>query len=147
LRFPTREDIVKLNRNHIDTSGGDWNGPENIINAASLEWVLEAIQYPLFGIDRYPSIEDKAALLAWSIIDGHVFLDGCKRTGISAMEIFIRTNGYRLNATGDEVRDIALKVAKRSEEPYSIDQLTQWVKERIQEHRIININSTVSQIL
>jgi len=147
LKFPNREDIVNLNIRHVRETGGNWNAPENMVNPGSLEWVLEAIRYPLFGVDLYPSIGHKAAILAWTIIDGHVFLDGCKRTGISSMEIFLITNGYRLDALGNEIRDTALKIAKRKEEPYSIVEFTDWVTSKAKPNRIIYIAPTSSQVL
>jgi len=129
--FPTWEDLVMLNRRHIEKTGGQWVEPDNVRNTSSLGWVLDAIRYPLFGISTYPTLAEKASLLAWTIIDDHVFFDGCKRTGMSAMEAFIVLNGYELDATGDEVRDIALLIARRVEEGYSRDKLVCWVRERI----------------
>ena len=69
LIFPTREDITNLNRYHITNTGGFDDGGANLKNSGSLEWVLDAIQYPLFGVDNYPGIAEKAAILAWIIID------------------------------------------------------------------------------
>jgi death-on-curing protein len=132
VRFPTRDNIIQLNRRHITRSGDDWIGTENLENSGSLEWVLDAIQYPLFGIDLYPTLADKAAILAWTIIDGHVFYDGCKRTGVSALEIFVRLNGYALEATSEELIDVALRIADRSDErPYSIPEFVNWVRTRL----------------
>jgi len=130
LKFPTREDIVKANLRHIQENGGDWNGPENTINPGSLEWVLEAIGYPLFDVEMYPSLAEKAAILAWTIIDSHVFLDGCKRTGMSVMEAFLISNGYGLNATGNEIKDVAIRIASRVEVGYSFEEFCEWVRQR-----------------
>jgi len=123
---------VRLNRQHIQETGGTYCPPENVRNVGSLSWVLDAIQYRLFGEDQYPRIEQKAALLAWVIIDGHVFYDGCKRTGMSAMEVFLHENGARLLATNDEVVEIALELARG---PHgggcSFDDFVVWLESRI----------------
>jgi death-on-curing protein len=95
-----------------------------------LEWVLDAIQCPLFGIDPYPTLVEKAALLAWTIIDGHVFHDGNKRTGISALKIFLRVNGYDTKASDDELIEVALRIAVGGE-GYSLRDFTQWIGERL----------------
>lgn len=130
--FPAREDIIKLNRRHIEKSENFYVAPDNVRNPDSLEWVLEAIQYPLFDVDKYPTIAEKAALLAWIIIDGHVFYDGNKRTGMSILDIFLRQNGYRLIASNDEIVDIALRIAgKNTEKNYTLDEFIQWVKGRL----------------
>jgi death-on-curing protein len=129
LIFPTREDIVKLNRRHIERTKGLYVEPDNLKNPGSLEWVLEAIQYPLFGVEKYLTLPEKAAVLAWTIIKNHVFHDGCKRTGMSALEIFVEQNDHQLNATNDEIEDVALKVA--GAEAYSFDEFAEWVRGKI----------------
>jgi death-on-curing protein len=111
-------------------TGGEFFPPENLINSGSLEWVLDAIQYPLFGIDHYPTIVEKAAILAWTIIEGHVFFDGCKRTGMSTLDGFLRLNGCSLNASNDEVVEAACEVAKaHTGEGYSYEQFVHWIQE------------------
>lgn len=129
--FPNLEDIVALNRSHIEAFGGFYAKPDNLKNRNSLEWVLEAIQYPLFEQDRYPSIEQKAAMLGWVIIAEHVFYDGNKRTGISAIKIFLRTNGYSVKASHDEWIDIALKIALPEENRMSASDLVNWIRARL----------------
>jgi death-on-curing family protein len=130
--FPTRDNIISLNRRHSQRAGTLYVEPDNLRNAGSLEWVLDAIQYPLFGVDKYPTLAEKAALLAWVIIDGHVFHDGNKRTGMSALDIFIRQNGYQLTATDEEVVEIALRIASRKiRADYTFDEFMQWVANRL----------------
>jgi death-on-curing protein len=131
LIFPTREDIINLNRYHIESTGGFYQGVENLLNPGSLEWVLDAIQYPLFGVEHYPTLVEKAALLAWTIIDGHIFHDANKRTGISALKIFLRANGYDIVTSGDELIEVALKIAESSKEDYSTEGFTQWIRDRL----------------
>ncbi|KXK13140.1 MAG: death-on-curing family protein [Chloroflexi bacterium OLB14] len=137
--YPTREDIINLNRRHIENSGDEWIDPENLRNSNSLEWVIEAIQYPLFGIDPYPTIVEKSGILCWIIIDDHIFFDGCKRTALSSMEIFMIVNGYRLNVTGEEIKDIALRIAKRVENPYTKEEFFEWIKKQVIENHFLTI--------
>lgn len=135
LQYPTREDIVNLNRAHLARSGGEFTPPDNLLNPGSLEWVLEAIQHPLFGTDRYPSVEEKAAALAWIIIDRHVFYDGNKRTGMSALIIFGEANGYSFQAPDDEIVEAALQIAHTdadgSHEGYSFEVFVEWVRKNV----------------
>ena len=135
LEYPTREDIVDLNRTHIARFGGEFIPPDNLLNPGSLEWVLEAIQYPLFGVDRYPSLEEKAATLAWIIISRHVFYDGNKRTGMSAMIIFLEANGYLFQAPDDEIIEAALQIAQvetgDAGGEYSFQAFVEWVRKNV----------------
>lgn len=114
-------------------TGGRFVEPENLLNPGSLDWVLETIQAPsFFGIDRYPRLSDKAALLAWIIIDGHVFVDGNKRTGISALITFARVNGYNVRATLDDIERIAIEIGSGHENRVlSPESFAQWIEERL----------------
>lgn len=127
---PNREEIIKLNQYHINKTGGFFKSPDNLLNRNSLEWVLNAVQFPLFGLDPYPTIAAKASLLTWVIISRHVFYDGNKRTGISALQIFLLVNGYKINATYKEYEDIALAIARGKEEKYPWEYLLNWVEKR-----------------
>ena len=98
-----------------------------LFNSHSLEWVLEIIQYPLY----YPALAEKAAVLAWTIINSHVFYDGCKRTGMATLVTFLRQNGYDLNAATEEIVDVSVKIAKHAEENYTRQEFVQWVRERL----------------
>jgi death-on-curing protein len=55
------------------------------------------------GGDLYPSLEAKAAALMQSLILNHPFLDGNKRTGITAAALFLLGNGRRLTADNAEL--------------------------------------------
>lgn len=98
-----------------------------------MDWVLEAIQAPeLFAVPLYPSLVEKAALLSWVIIDGHVFYDGNKRTGISALNAFLKTNGFALEVTTEEVVEIALEIARGgSLRVLSREAFGDWITERL----------------
>lgn len=132
VRVPSIEDIVGINRRHIERTGGRWTGADNLKEQGSLEWVLEAIQYPLFGVDLCPTLTEKAAQLAWTIIGGHVFWDGNKRTGMTALLLFLRLNGCRLNVTSCEIVQTALQIATAAtSQDYGIADLVQWIRDRL----------------
>ena len=126
--YPTVEDIANLNRKLILQTGGNADGAGRFHNANSLEWVLGAIQYSLFDVDRHPTISEKAALLAWVIITRHVFIDGNKRTGFASMELFLEDNGFYISAKDDEIFVIADTIAKSSINGYTLEQFTVWVR-------------------
>ena len=131
LIFPEIEDVIDFNRRLIERYGGDFQGVNNLINRGSLEWVLDVIQHPFFGIDPYPSIAHKAALLAWAINDGHVFNDGNKRTSMFTAAVFLDINGYHLEASDGEIVNIALMIAKKHENGINYDLLVNWFEKHI----------------
>ena len=63
------------------------------------------------GADLYPSIPEKAAALGFSLISNHPFIDGNKRVGHAAIEIFLILNGHELHADVDEQERLVLGVA------------------------------------
>ena len=63
------------------------------------------------GKEIYPSVAEKAAALCYSLINNHPFVDGNKRTGHAAMEVFLVMNGYEIEATVDTQEEIILNLA------------------------------------
>jgi len=64
------------------------------------------------GEDLYPSVAAKAAALGFSLIMNHPFLDGNKRVGHAAMELFLLMNGREIVASVDEQQGVILGLAK-----------------------------------
>ena len=63
------------------------------------------------GKDLYPTLIEKAAALGYSIIINHPFIDGNKRAGHAALEVFLILNGYEIEAGVDEQEKIILQLA------------------------------------
>ncbi|MBP5278850.1 MAG: virulence RhuM family protein [Erysipelotrichaceae bacterium] len=57
-----------------------------------LDGILAAVYQNVFGIEVYPSIEEKAANLLYFLIKDHPFADGCKRIGASIFLEFLNKN-------------------------------------------------------
>jgi death-on-curing protein len=131
LKYPTLEQVIAVNRRHLDINPGWYVKPDNLSNQSSLKWVLEAIQYPLYGEDLYPTLVEKSSVLAWVIIQDHVFFDGCKRTGMSILDIFFRVNGYLLRATNDEMEAVAIQVADATS-GFGYPEFVAWVRDRVE---------------
>lgn len=58
-----------------------------------------------------PDIADLAAAYGYGISRNHAFIDGNKRTGFVAIELFLGLNGYNLNATDAQCVVTMLAVA------------------------------------
>jgi len=79
-----------------------------------LNMLLCAIGRPQASYDQhdlYPDITTKAAALMDLLICNHPFIDGNKRTGITAAATFYRINGFRLDVTNVELEIFTLGVA------------------------------------
>ena len=57
------------------------------------------------GTDLYPTLEDKAATLLYSIVKNHSFVDGNKRIGASCFLYFLDKNKMLYNESGENLLD------------------------------------------
>lgn len=120
MKILTKKQIISLHEDLIQTSGG--------IKGIRDEGLLEsAVQMPFQSfenIDLYPSIQQKAARLAFGLVKNHAFLDGNKRIGAHAMLIFLIINDIELNYTQKELADVFLGLADGS---VSEKDLLNWI--------------------
>jgi death-on-curing protein len=80
------------------------------------------------GEDLYPTLVDKAAALGYALIKNHPFLDGNKRTGHAAMEVFLVLNGYEIRAAVDEQEHVMLQVAASERDR---EEFTTWLRTHV----------------
>jgi death-on-curing protein len=142
LIFPSFDDIVDLNNQHIKRTGGKFVPPNNLRNPSGLEWVLNSIQYPLFSIDLYPTLASKAGILCYVIIQDHVFWDGNKRTGTASMINLIVQNDYLFEALDDEIIEFARVIAEEhiAQTTFSQEEITRWIQNHtFARHPLINL--------
>lgn len=100
-------EVLVLQKRIIETSGGGFG----MRDVAGLESALAQPQTIFFGQELYPKIADKGAILGFSIIINHPFVDGNKRIGHAAIEAFLMLNGYEINALMEEQEEVILQVA------------------------------------
>ncbi len=107
MRYLTLGEVLELYRRIIGQSGGALG----VLNLGGLESALAQPHMTFAGKELYPSVVAKAAALGYSLIQNHPFLDGNKRTGHAAMEVFLFLNGCELQAPVDEQERVILQVA------------------------------------
>lgn len=83
------------------------------------------------GEDLYPSLVEKAATLGYSLINNHPFVDGNKRVGHAAMEVFLILNGLEIVESVDEQERVILQLASGE---LDRAQFVNWLEGRIIEH-------------
>lgn len=120
MRYLTLGEIFELHRLIAETSGG----ATGILDLGALESAVAQPKATFDMIDLYPSLVDKAAALCFSIVLGHPFVDGNKRTGHAAMATFLILNGADIDATIDEQERLMLDLAAGR---VSREQLTAWL--------------------
>ena len=78
------------------------------------------------GKELYPSKEEKAAILGYSLVSNHAFVDGNKRIGLLIMLSFLDFNGIKLKYTDDELTTLGMGLADGS---IQYNKLLDWIKE------------------
>jgi len=73
-----------------------------------LNGIIAAVYQNVFGIELYPSIEEKAANLLYFLIKDHPFVDGCKRIGASIFLEFLNKNKHLIIDVKQIISDSAL---------------------------------------
>ena len=103
----SKEKILLLHQIMAQATGGSTGVRDN----SMLESAIESAYATFDGIELYPSKEEKAAKLGFSLISNHAFVDGNKRIGIYVMLSFLDINGVRIEATNEDVVELGLSVA------------------------------------
>ena len=126
MRYLTLNELLQLHRHLIEQSGGS----AGIHSMGALESALAQPHTTFGGEELYPTLIEKAAALGFSLISNHPFVDGNKRTGHAAMEVFLILNGYEIDASVDEQEQIILKLAAGKLERRAF---TDWLRTHVVE--------------
>jgi death on curing protein len=124
IRFLTTKQIIYLQEMLINQSGGSLG----IRDKGALESAVAQPQMTFGGEYLYTTIVEKAAALSYPLIQNHPFIDGNKRIGHAAMEVFLLLNGYEVKAEVNEQEEVILNVASSS---ISREAFVRWLKEHI----------------
>jgi death on curing protein len=103
----SKEKVLLLHQLMAEATGGDIG----LRDDALLESALENIYATFDGIELYPTKEEKAAMLGFSLISNHAFVDGNKRIGIYVMLSFLELNGIKIDSTNEDIVSLGLSVA------------------------------------
>ena len=117
----TKEKILVLHQMMADATGGGVGVRDHDL----LESALQSCFATFGGDDLYPTVEEKAARLGFSLIANHAFVDGNKRIGMFIMLVFLELNGVRIFADNDAVLHAGLSVADGS---MRYEALLDWVR-------------------
>ncbi len=121
MRYLTLEEVLELYHGIIEQSGGS----AGISNMGGLESALAQPKMTFAGEELYPTIVEKASALSFSLIKNHPFIDGNKRIGHAAMEVFFILNGFEINAAVDEQEQLILQVASGK---LGRDEFSEWLR-------------------
>ena len=116
----TVDEVIKIHGRLIEKTGG----LDGLRDRGLLESAVFSI-YSGFGeIEVYPTVEEKAARIAFGIVNNHAFLDGNKRIGMLSMLMILRLNQVNIKYTQRELIALGLGVADGS---IGYDEILDWI--------------------
>ena len=126
IRYLSLGEVLEIYQRVMDISGGAMG----IRDLNALESSIVQPRMTFGQQDLYPTLAEKAAALAYALILNHPFVDGNKRVGHAAMEVFLMLNGFEIVSSVDEQENIILQVAAGE-----MDQrrFAEWVNGHIRE--------------
>ncbi len=105
--YLSREDLVGLHKGLILRYGG----MQGVRDEGVLESCLAQPKMVVFGVERFPTLIEKAAAYCFFIVRNHPFFDGNKRTGFVAALHFLRMNNLNVRFDEDEAYELIVGVA------------------------------------
>ena len=117
----SKEQATILHTDLVECSGGIDGVRDNGLFESALETPFQSC----FGVELYPTIQEKGARLGYGLIKNHCMLDGNKRIGVHAMLVFLELNGINLSYTQKELYEMVLAVAASEME---CEGMLEWVK-------------------
>lgn len=101
------EQIIRLHSQLISTS----SGTDGVRDIGFVESAVANVFETYFGVDQYPTIQEKSARLCYSLIKNHGFIDGNKWIGIFTMLVLLEVNVISLDCTDEEFVELGVGVA------------------------------------
>ena len=120
MRYLTLGEVVELHQRLILMTGG----ASGIRELGLLESALAQPKATFDGVDLHATVVEKAAALGFALVANHPFVDGNKRIGHAAMEVFLVLNAHEIDASVDEQERLMLDVAAGTVDRA---ELTRWL--------------------
>lgn len=124
MRHLTLSEVLSLHAELVATSGG----APGVRDLGRVQSALAQPQTTFEGEALYPTLVEKAGALGFALIQGHPFVDGNKRIGHAAVEVFLVLNGFELRESVDEQERAILAVASGQ---MSREAFTAWLAARV----------------
>lgn len=116
----TTDEIIELHEKLIGRTGGS----HGLRDRNLLESAIYSVQAIFDSEEAYPTLEEKAARLCYSITNNHAFVDGNKRIGVFTMLMTLKLNSVKISYTQAEFITLGLSVADGS---FDYDAVLQWI--------------------
>ena len=125
MRYLTVEELLAIHDRLLEETRGSFGvRDENLLHS-----LIERPRASFGGSEQFPTLFLKGAVYLESIATYHVFVDGNKRTALTAASIFLTINGYEIELPIDETESFMLAVAQRQ---VPLPEIAAWLEKHAQ---------------
>ncbi len=121
MKYLAAEQVIFIHSVLISETGG----MHGIRDLGLLESAIALPQATFEGQELYPDLFLKSAALLDSMVNNHPFVDGNKRTGITAAGIFLKINQWRLDTENQTLEDFTIEVASKH---LPLEAIANWLR-------------------
>jgi death on curing protein len=107
MNYLTSEQVLFIHSRLVAETGGS----HGVRDLGLLESAVARPRATFDGKELYPDLFRQVATLMDSLINNHPFVDGNKRTGVTAAGLFLRINGWKLTISPKKLESFTLRVA------------------------------------
>lgn len=104
--YLSEQELVEIHDRVIGLLGG----MAGIRDRRALASCYAQPQTAVFGVERFPTIFDKAGAYCFFIVRHHPFFDGNKRTGLVAALTFLKAHGFKPIFDENEMYNLIIRV-------------------------------------
>jgi death-on-curing family protein len=140
MLIPINEALINIIHYYVVTK---LMAEEGVVYSGTITGCVDKVFSTLYGEIRYKEIEDRAGAILYSIVHGHSFTDGNKRTGLLTTCLFLYFNGKLLKLPQDSAKFLE-KMAdiKDPNTPTEIDAI-EWIRS----HTTSSLSSSFINVL
>jgi death-on-curing protein len=120
--FLSADYVVRMHEALLEKWGGEEGGGHRGRQYEGVEAAVQAVHN-----SYYESVPELAAAYAVYIVQGHVFMDGNKRSGWAALSTFLEANGGSCVASVEHRLRAMIELQSRAESGQRTDTLIAWL--------------------
>jgi death-on-curing family protein len=119
------EELINIIHYYVVTKLMAWEG---IVYSGTITGCVNKVFSDVYGEKKYKRIEDKAGALLYSIVHGHSFTDGNKRTGLLTTCLFLFFNGKVLKIPEDCVKFLEKMADAKDPNAPTEEDAIEWIE-------------------
>lgn len=136
MRYLDKEAVRLIHQTLLEWSdqGGEPIPPFDRAKQDEIDALVATQSQSFFGIEAYPTLLEKAAIIFYTINKKQIFLNGNKRMSTLCLLVFLGINDKKLNISSDDLTRKALWLANTASQdfPKVKEELLEWLHQHVQ---------------